>query len=127
MAEFLGSLTGVLTVIGFIIGFVYLYKKVQATNVEATIAAKDDAIHTQAQVNDANDRRIKQLEDSMERMEKENLLAIAKLEAENAELRGKIEVLEQYQAPEAIREFQAQQTVIIQILKSIQMEIAKLG
>jgi hypothetical protein len=125
MTQFLSSATGFITIVGAIVGAIYLYAKVKATDTQATIDAKDAAITTQGQVNDANDHRIAQLEATVARMEKEHNEAIIKLERENASLRGKVEVLEQYQAPEAIREFQSQQTVIIEILRAIQAEVSR--
>lgn len=114
MSEFLASTTGILTIVAAIGGFVYLYRNVQAQSGRANLDAKDAAILTQTQVNQANEQRIEQLEKTVVRLSKEN-----------GEMKAKIQILEDYAAPEAIKRFEEQQAIMIEILRSIQSELEK--
>ena len=103
---------GLLTIATAVGGIVYLYKYVSARDITAELDAKDGAIATQTQVNDANEHRIDQLEKAVER-----------LSAENAALTAKVEFLEMYSAQALAERIEAQQEVTIGILQAIQSEV----
>jgi cell division protein FtsB len=103
---------GLLTIATAVGGIVYLYKYVSARDITAELDAKDGAIATQTQVNDANEHRIDQLEKAVER-----------LSAENAALTAKVEFLEMYSAQALAERIEAQQEVMIGILQAIQSEV----
>lgn len=103
---------GLLTIATAVGGIVYLYKYVSARDITAELDAKDGAIATQTQVNDANEHRIDQLEKAVER-----------LVAENAALTAKVEFLEMYSAQALAERIEAQQEVMIGILQAIQSEV----
>jgi hypothetical protein len=90
----------------------YLFRYVSAQDTAAQLSAKDGAIATQAQVNDANEHRIDQLEKD-----------VLRLAEENASLKGKVEFLEQYSAQALAERIEAQQEVMIGILQAIQREL----
>jgi hypothetical protein len=121
MMEFFNSALGLLTIIGAVIAAYGIYKYAKATDVQSELKAKDGAIITQNQVNDANEQRITQLEGIVEKMESE----LVNMRRNEAELKGKIEVLERYSAPEAIERFEAQQKIIVEILQGIQKQLEK--
>lgn len=103
---------GLITIFTAVIGAWYLYKYVNARDITAELDAKDGAIATQTQVNDANEHRINQLEKD-----------VARLLADNAALTAKVEFLEQYSAQALAERIEAQQEVMIGILQAIQSEV----
>ena len=60
---------GLLTIATAVGGIVYLYKYVSARDITAELDAKDGAIATQTQVNDANEHRIDQLEHRIDQLD----------------------------------------------------------
>ena len=106
------ALVGFVTIFAAFGGAWFIVRYVSAQDTAAELQAKDGAIATQAQVNDANEHRIAQLEKD-----------VARLAEENASLRGKVEFLEQYSAQALAERIEAQQEVMIGILQAIQREI----
>lgn len=112
--ELIAAVVGAITIVSFFgVGY-YIIKNVQARNTTVELTAKDATINTYKQTQDAMEARIEQLETTA-----------GELKAENAELRGKILVLEQYAAPELVARMESTQEVIIKILESIQQELTK--
>jgi predicted RNase H-like nuclease (RuvC/YqgF family) len=109
----LPTLVGFLTLLAAVGGAWFIVKYVSAQDTSAELQAKDGAIATQAQVNDANEHRIAQLEKD-----------VLRLAEENASLKGKVEFLEQYSAQALAERIEAQQEVMIGILQGIQREIS---
>lgn len=105
-------MVGLFTVALAIGGGIYLFKYVSVRNVNAELDAKDGAIATQGQVNEANEHRIAQLEKD-----------VARLMEDNAALTAKVEFLEQYSAQALAERIEAQQDVMIGILQAIQSEV----
>jgi hypothetical protein len=114
MTGLLPTLVGLVTILAAIGGSWFIVRYVSAQDTAAELSAKDGAIATQAQVNDANEHRIAQLEKD-----------VARLAKENASLKGKVEFLEQYSAQALAERIEAQQEVMIGILQAIQREISK--
>jgi peptidoglycan hydrolase CwlO-like protein len=116
IGEGAGVVTSVITIL-LLVGAAYGgYRALRSRGETGDLAGADSAMETWHQVHEANRARIEQLEaDVMGLQDKERQHV-----KENAELRGKVEILEQYSAPEAITRFEQQQVVIIEILRAIQ-------
>lgn len=112
MSGALPTLVGLLTLVAGAGGAWFIIRYVSAQDTTAELQAKDGAIATQSQVNDANEHRIAQLEKD-----------VARLSEENANLKGKVEFLEQYSAQALAERIEAQQEVMIGILQAIQTEL----
>jgi predicted nuclease with TOPRIM domain len=112
MTGILPTLVGLATILAGIGGAWFIVKYVTAQDTAAELQAKDGAIATQAQVNDANEHRIDQLEKD-----------VLRLSEENSNLKGKVEFLEQYSAQALAERIEAQQDVMIGILQAIQLEL----
>ena len=113
MTGALPTLVAIVTILAGIGGAWFIVRYVTAQDTAAELSAKDGAIATQAQVNDANEHRIAQLEKD-----------VVRLAEENANLKGKVEFLEQYSAQALAERIEAQQEVMIGILQAIQRELS---
>jgi hypothetical protein len=113
------SVAGLLLIAaGVYAGWRYVAVRSRGVDIEAGGAANA----TWQQVHEANVARIEQLEYDVHDLKEQNRQHVK----ENAELRGKFDLLEHYSAPEAITRFEEQQGVIIEILQCIQKSFESL-
>lgn len=111
----------IVTIIGGLAALLFLLRVNQAQNAAAQLTAKDSVIHTWEQSAQANEERIDALEQKVSTLSNK----LTEAHSEIKMLRAQLEQVERYAAPEAVRRFEAQQEVMIQILRAIQEEVSK--
>lgn len=111
----------IVTIIGGLAALLFLLRVNQAQNAAAQLTAKDSVINTWEQSAQANEERIDALEQKVSTLSNK----LTEAHSEIKMLRAQLEQVERYAAPEAVRRFEAQQEVMIQILRAIQEEVSK--
>lgn len=110
----------IITVVGGVGALVFLLRVVGVEQEAAQIAAKDAIIETWEQNNEANEKRIEALEETVKGLSTELVTAQGELKI----LRIRYEQLERYAAPEAVQRFEEQQETIIGILRALEGKMA---
>lgn len=105
----------ILAILGGIGALYYLVRLLRAQGTAAQLAAKDAVIETWEKSHSANEERIETLERKVAEFNRE----LATLKAENEKLRADYVRLERYAAPEAVKRFEAQQEVALELLRTL--------